>query len=108
MKKILLLIIITLICYNLIPGINAMFNLNFMLFDALIINAILIPMITFIYTYNNKFKWYIPLVMTLLFIPTMLLFYNTSAAIYLIFYLATNYLGAILAKILTNKQQKNL
>ena len=42
---------------------------------------------------NNKFKFIYPMIIALLFIPTVFIYYNESALIHSIWYLVVSYIG---------------
>ena len=58
---------------------------------------------------NNKFKYCYPLVVSLLFIPSIWIYYNESALIHSVWYLVISsiglFIGTIINKILNKKKQ---
>lgn len=59
-------------------------------------------MVSFIYGIKNSFNWLFSLLVMLIFIPTIFIFYNESASIYIFAYgiisLIGNFIGSILCK----------
>ncbi len=72
----------------------------------MVLMLIAIPLITFItsliYGIKNKFNGLYPFVIALLFIPTIYIYYNHTAAIYIIIYgviaLIGNFIGDLIKK----------
>ena len=69
------------------------------IFFLLIMIPIICFLTSFIYGIKHSFNWLYPLLIMLLFIPSLFLFYNDSAAIYVLLYgaIATigNFLGSL-------------
>lgn len=74
--------------------------------SAMFILIIVIPIIcfivSFIYGIKNSFNWQFSLLVMLIFVPTIFIFYNESASIYILVYgmisLTGNFIGSIFCK----------
>lgn len=68
-----------------------------------------IPMIcfvvSFIYGIKNSFHWLFPLLVMLLFIPSIFIFYNESASIYILVYGVISIIGNFIGSLLCKKNQ---
>lgn len=75
--------------------------------SGMIILLVVIPLITFIaslmYGLKNTFDFFYPLLVAILFIPTLFIYYNTSAWIYIIVYSMIAVIGELLGKTLQKK-----
>ncbi|WP_018659294.1 hypothetical protein [Allofustis seminis] len=84
--------------------------------SAMFILLVGIPMINFIaaliYGMKNSFSWLYPLLVMLLFIPTLFIFYNESAWIYIVVYgiisLIGSYLGNLRESLVIDMNKKYL
>ena len=109
-KSIVILIIITLLIYNIIPIINAMFpssiiNYTF-LTDLWITNSLYALISSTIMSKKYSFNIWIILLITILFVPTMLIFYNTSASIFMIVYFVLAFIGSLIGRFIYIKKTK--
>lgn len=72
--------------------------------SAMTILLILIPMICFISSFINGkklgFNWLYLIIISILFIPTVYIFYNSSALIYLVIYLIVSLVGMYLGNMI--------
>ena len=95
-KSIVILIIITLLIYNIIPIINAMFpsSINYTFISSTIMSK------------KYSFNIWIILLITILFVPTMLIFYNTSASIFMIVYFVLAFIGSLIGRFIYIKKTK--
>ena len=75
--------------------------------SAMFILLIVIPLITLItslvYGLRNTFDFIYPLVIAILFVPTLFIYYNTSAWVYIISYSIIAVIGELLGKTLQKK-----
>lgn len=75
--------------------------------SGMFILLIVIPLITlitsFVYGLRNTFDFIYPLIVAILFIPTLFIYYNTSAWIYVVTYSMIAVIGELLGKILQKK-----
>lgn len=75
--------------------------------SGMTILLIVIPLITLItsliYGLRNTFDFVYPLIVAILFIPTLFIYYNTSAWIYIIVYSVIAVIGELIGKILPKK-----
>lgn len=75
--------------------------------SGMFILLIVIPLITlitsFIYGLRNVFDFIYPLIVAILFIPTLFIYYNISAWVYIIAYSLIALIGEILGKTLQKK-----
>lgn len=75
--------------------------------SGMFILLIVIPLITlitsFVYGLRNTFDFIYPLIVAILFIPTLFIYYNTSAWIYVVAYSMIAVIGELLGKILQKK-----
>lgn len=75
--------------------------------SGMFILLIVIPLITlitsFVYGLRNTFDFIYPLIVAILFIPTLFIYYNTSAWIYVVTYSMIAVIGELLDKILQKK-----
>lgn len=75
--------------------------------SGMFILLIVIPLITLItsiiYGLRNTFNFIYPLIFAILFIPTLFIYYNTSALVYVIAYSMIAFIGELLGKTLQRK-----
>lgn len=75
--------------------------------SGMFILLIVIPLITLItsliYGLRNTVDFVYPLIVAILFIPTLFIYYNTSAWIYIIVYSVIAVIGELIGKILQKK-----
>lgn len=75
--------------------------------SGMFILLIVIPLITLItsiiYGFRNTFDFIYPLLVAILFIPTLFIYYNTSALVYVIAYSMIAVIGELLGKTLQRK-----
>lgn len=105
-RSIVILIIITLLIYNIIPIINDIFpNSVYYTFltDLWIINS-LYALISSI-VMSKKYGFNICII-SILFVPTMLIFYNTSASIFMIVYFVLAFIGSLIGRFIYIKKNK--
>lgn len=107
-KRIVVLIIISLLIYNIIPIVNAMFpsstNYTF-LTDLWITNPLYALISSTIMSKKYSFNIWVILLIPLLFVPTMLIFYNTSASIFMIVYFALALIGSLVGRVIYKKNR---
>ena len=60
----------------------------------LIMNPAVVFGLNILYTMRNNFRWYVPLLGGAFFIPTVFIYYNTTAIPYSIAYIVLGYIGA--------------
>jgi len=56
---------------------------------------------------DNRFKWLYPLAVALVFLPSILFYYNASALVHALWYLVDGALGLILGSLLRHFSRKN-
>ena len=101
MKKFLkeiIVLIIQIIMFYLFPltaGPTDMMGLVLILLFITLILSIIIVTIS-----NNKIKYLYPIVVAIIFIPSIFIYYNDSALIHSIWYLVTSLIGLIIGTIL--------
>lgn len=78
---------------KLIPPTSGMVFFIILLF---IINPIYTLVSSFFLVKNNGLKWYLPILIGVLFAPTILIFYNDSASIYIIAYIIISIIGSLI------------
>lgn len=100
-KDLLKIAIISLIVYNIIPIINKFVpgseNYTFLI-DLWVINIIYSLGCGLILGNKHRFKISIPLVIAIMFIPTMLIFYDTTYYKYIAVYFVAAVIGCILGQ----------
>ena len=108
-KSIVILIVITLLIYNIIPIINAIFSNSItytFLTDLWIINSLYALISSVLMSKKYGFNIWIILLISILFVPTMLIFYNTSALIFMIVYLVLALIGSLIGRFIYIKKNK--
>ena len=108
-KSIIILIVITLLIYNIIPIINDIFpnSINYtFLTDLWIINSLYALISSFVMSKKYGFNIWIIFLISILFAPTMLIFYNTSALIFMIIYLILAFISSLLGRFIYIKKTK--
>lgn len=108
-KSIVILIVITLLIYNIIPIINAIFpnSINYtFLTDLWIINSLYALISSVVMSKKYGFNIWIILLISILFVPTMLIFYNTSTLIFMIAYLVLALIGSLIGRFIYIKKNK--
>ena len=96
--KELIVLIIQIIMFYLFPltaGPTDMMGLVLILLFTTLILSIIIVTIS-----NNKIKYLYPIVVAIIFIPSIFIYYNDSALIHSIWYLVTSLIGLIIGIIL--------
>ena len=112
-NSIIKIIVISFIIYNLIPLINNIIPESItytFLTDLWIINSLWALISSNFFCKKYGFKIYIPLLLSIIFIPTMLIFYNSSAFIFAIVYCLLALIGSIIGGIIhyiKNKRNAN-
>ncbi len=110
-KSIIKIIIASFIIYNAIPIINDIIPesvLYTFLIDLWITNSLCAFIAPIFFCKKYGFKIYIPLLLAILFIPTMLIFYNTSSMIFTIVYFILALLGSIIGGIINYIKNKKI
>ena len=100
---------LTLLIYNIIPIINAIFpnSINYtFLTDLWIINSLYALISSVVMSKKYGFNIWIILLISILFVPTMLIFYNTSALIFMIAYLVLALIGSLIGRFIYIKKNK--
>ncbi len=101
-KDILKVILTTIIIYNMIPIINRLFpetETYTFLTDLWILNSICAFVCSLLFCKRYGFKLWIALVVAILFMPTMLIFYNSSVLIFAIVYFAISMLSCVIGAV---------
>ena len=73
------------------------------MFILLIVIPLITLIISIIYGLRNTFDFIYPLIVAILFIPTLFIYYNTSALVYVIVYSMIAVIGELLGKTLQRK-----
>ncbi|MGF3076492.1 hypothetical protein [Facklamia sp. P12955] len=77
--------------------------------SGMLVLLLAIPMTCFIssliYGMKHSFNWSFPMLVALLFIPTLFIFYNESASIYSLIYGVISVLGSFLGSLLYKKKK---
>lgn len=106
MKKILnetIIILVQLASLYLLPLIAMNFSKDAMILTVFIniVITVALSVILFVIT-SRKIKYFYPLVVLIIFIPSIFIFYNDSAIIYAIGHLLASLLGMGIGKVLNN------
>lgn len=108
-KKIIVIIILSLVIYNIIPILNDIFpkttTYTFLL-DLWFINSLYSLIVAIVFCKKYGFKIWISIIIALLFLPTMFIFYNKTAYIYMIVYFIFALIGTFIGGIL-NRYKKS-
>ena len=108
-KDLIKIAIISLIVYNIIPIINIIFpeseNYTFLI-DLWVINIIYAVACGLVFGNKHRFKLSIPIVIAVMIIPTMFIFYNQTAYIYIIVYLVASIIGTLLGQFSYDKNNE--
>lgn len=101
----------TIVLFYLIPSIAPLIlssnkGFAFAILTLMIINPMYSFLIGYIFTKNNGFKWYFPLLIGLAFVPAIFTIHNSSATVYAVVYTAISYLGSLIS-IVTKKSKNN-
>lgn len=104
LRKMLVYLIVIIIAFYLLPLCISDTS------SAMNILLLWIPVICFItsliYGYKNGYDWIFPIIVTLLFIPTIFIFYNTSASFYILVYGIITVVGGLLGSFVAKKSSK--
>ena len=73
------------------------------MFILLIVIPLITLIISIIYGLRNTFDFFYPVLIAILFIPTLFIYYNTSAWVYVIAYSMIALIGELLGKTLQRK-----
>ena len=104
LRKIIPYLLINIVIFYLLPVL--MKNTG----SAMLIMLILMPLTSFVTSlacgYKNTFTWIYPLLVMLIFIPSIFIFYNESATIYIFVYGIISLIGSFLGyKFKSNKDR---
>lgn len=103
MKSYIKVILLTLFIYNSIPIINILFPITSMitfLADLWIFNTAYSLIISIVYCFKYGSKFWLSLIMGLLYVPTMFIFYNSSAFIFVVLYSILSLVGCLIGYLL--------
>ena len=67
-----------------------------------LINPLVVLLCSIIYGKNHKFDFVIVMITIILFFPTIFIFYNESAWVYVVFYAIISTIGSYIGSILNN------
>lgn len=99
-KKLLIILLIGLFIFYLIPyfatNMNEVNANNYATFCILFINSTYVMISSFILTKYCKFRWYYILLIIMLFIPSVILYFNTITIIYSLLYVIEYLIGSSL------------
>ncbi len=105
-KKIVIAVVIALIGYNLVPlGVHFFPPLGeyAFLLDLFYVNPVVALIAGFYSCHRSPVKPWVALLIGLAFVPTMFIFYNDSASIYIIVYTMAAFIGCLISKYLFSK-----
>jgi len=108
-KDILKVILTTIIVYNMIPIINRLFPVTetyTFLTDLWISNSICAFVCSLLFCKKYGFKLWIALLVAILFMPTMLIFYNSSVLIFAIVYFVIAVIGCIVGTVCHKRKRR--
>ena len=109
-KSIITLIITSLLIYNILPIINVIFpntaNYTF-LTDLWITNSLYSLISSFIMTKKYGFHILVIFLIAILFAPTMIIFYNSSALIFIIVYFILALIGGLTSSFIYKQRKEN-
>ncbi len=109
MKTIIILIIVSLLIYNIRPISSVIFPIiadYLFMIDLWFINPLYALISSIIMSKKYGFKILIVLLISILFIPTILLYYNTTALIYVIIYFLLAFIGGFIGGFIYKKRSK--
>ena len=109
-KSIMIIGISTLMVYNAIPIINLIFPESItytFLTDLWIVNNLWALIVSIFFCMKYEFKIYIPFFVAGLFFPTMYMFYNDSAMIYIISYVILSFFGSLIGGHINRRKNIN-
>lgn len=98
MKKEYLIYILLLLSYYLIPPFFVR-DTGSGMFVLLIFVPIMILFLSTVYSKTKGFKWYFSIVVSLLWLPSIYIFYNDSALVYCFIYFIFSLIGQLIGKI---------
>ena len=102
-RKMLIYLIIIILAFYLAPFL--IIDTGSGMFILLIAILIICLIVSLIYGMKNSFNWLFSLFVMLLFIPTIFIFYNDSAAIYILAYGIISVIGNFIGSLLFEKNQ---
>ena len=73
----------------------------------LVLNPIYCFASNFLFTLKNGFTWYLPVSIGALFAPTVFIFYNESAAFYILLYMMISLIGSVAGYFFQRKIRKH-
>lgn len=109
MKTIIILIIVSLLIYNIRPISSVIFPIiadYLFMIDLWFINPLYALISSIIMSKKYGFNILIVLLISILFIPTILLYYNTTALIYVIIYFLLAFIGGFIGGFIYKKRSK--
>ena len=98
-KKVIIIIFLSLIIYNIVPVLNLIIpqiSAYTFLLDLWLINTLYSLIASTIFCRKYGFKLWVSVIISILFVPTMFIFYNFSAYVYSIVYVIFSLIGCII------------
>ena len=98
-KKVIIIIFLSLIIYNIVPVLNLIIpqiSAYTFLLDLWLINTLYSLIASTIFCRKYGFKIWISIIIAILFVPTMFIFYNSTACVYIIVYVIFSLIGCII------------
>ena len=106
-RHLMCIIIASIIVFNLYPIMGLMFpskvGMYTNLLDLLVIDPLYVVVVNLILSEINGFNWKEALLTSLLFIPTLFIFYGISSAGYLVIYVALAFMANGIGNVIRNK-----
>lgn len=98
-KQVIIIIFLSLIIYNIIPILNLIIpqtSAYTFLLDLWLINTLYSLIASTIFCRKYGFKLWVSVIISILFVPTMFIFYNSTACVYIIVYVIFSLIGCII------------
>lgn len=108
-KQLLIILFIGVILFYGVPSIGRIVSTDlgmfFFVLSLLILNPLYSSISSFIYAFcNNKIEWFLPILIGLLFVPSIFIFYNSSAFVYSAAYALISFIAMISGRLINNSK----
>lgn len=105
-KNIIVITLITIFIFNLFPTIAKFYpsvmSIYIVFLGLIAINSAYCFLICMVYSLKEGYKWYLPFLTGLLFIPTMFIFYDISSIVYIALYIFVGCVGNLIGGLISD------
>lgn len=103
-------VIASLIIYNFFPILGILFpntaGMFVFVLDLLVLNPLYVFITNLIISETGNYKGYMPVLIGILFLPTVFIFYNSSALIYIAIYIGLGFIASLIGNFIYKRIKK--